>query len=100
MVNTYETYNKNSGIEYNALRQALCQIDTNNYVLVTSGSGRTKNTVELAKMMKNLGCKTAFNIDGGGSTSLLFKKAGTSSISVLKRSDRGRPVVMYFTELN
>ena len=94
------TYNKNSAAEYNAYRQGLCQIDANNYILVTSDSGRTKNTVIFAQMMEKLGCKTAINIDGGGSTTLLYKPKGTNTVSKLKGTTRSRPVVMYFTELN
>ena len=94
------TYNKNASYEYNAYRQGICQIDSNNFILVTSGSGRTKNTVVFANMLKTLGCKTAFNVDGGGSTTLLYKPKGTTKITQLKGSTRDRPVVMYFTELD
>jgi len=103
LVNNYvakTTYDKNAGSEYNAYRIGLCQMDSNNFIIIASGSGRTKNTVAFANMFKKLGCKTAINIDGGGSVNLLWKPRGTNNFKKLKGTSRSRPAVMYFTELD
>ena len=78
-------------------RTAIGIIDTNHYVFVVS-DGRTNESVglslyELATFMKKLGCTTAYNLDGGGSSTMYFngeiinnptttgKKIGERSIS-------------------
>ncbi|MDD3187767.1 MAG: Ig-like domain-containing protein, partial [Bacilli bacterium] len=57
-----------------ARRQGFCQIDGNNYAIVTSSMNGTLPMMN--NIFINLGCKTAVNTDGGGSTSLLFKNRG------------------------
>ena len=74
-------------------RNVVCQIDRNNWVVLT-GETTAKDAVNI---LKNLGCQTAVNMDGSGSVSLHFKsKTG----SLEKIHGGGREVVdtLYFTE--
>ncbi len=57
-------------------RTAIGIIDTNHYVLVVS-DGRTSESsgltlYQLAEFMKGLGVKQAYNLDGGGSSTMVF----------------------------
>lgn len=57
-------------------RTAIGCIDKNHYVLVVS-DGRTSESqglslYQLATVMKEYGCKTAYNLDGGGSSTMWF----------------------------
>ena len=57
-------------------RTAIGIIDDNHYVFVVS-DGRTNassglSIYELATFMKSLGCTTAYNLDGGGSSTMYF----------------------------
>lgn len=58
------------------LRTAIGIIDKNHYVIVVS-DGRTSESqglslYQLAQVMKSYGVKTAYNLDGGGSSTLYF----------------------------
>jgi exopolysaccharide biosynthesis protein len=68
-----------------AKRQAICQVNSNNYIMLTTIYNSSYD--EMAKLFVSLGCKTAFNFDGGGSTSLFYKKPGTTGVTKLKCSD-------------
>lgn len=70
---------KNSEVTY-ALqsnpRTAIGEIEPLHYVMVVS-DGRTDESAgltlyELAQVMEELGCKTAYNLDGGGSSTMWF----------------------------
>ena len=57
-------------------RTAIGIIDKNHYIIVVS-DGRTSESAglslyELAEVMKSYGVKTAYNLDGGGSSTLYF----------------------------
>ena len=57
-------------------RTAIGIIDENHYIIVVS-DGRTSeseglNLYQLAEVMKSYGVKTAYNLDGGGSSTLYF----------------------------
>lgn len=57
-------------------RTAICQIAENHYVFVVS-DGRTEESeglslYEMAEFMRTLGVQTAYNLDGGGSSTLYF----------------------------
>ena len=87
----------------NAKRQAICQIDGNNYVMYTSIT--TAGFDQVAQVFVNIGCKTAFNLDGGGSTSLFIKRPNSTYATKVKCSDGSnhdtcRSIVegIYFTE--
>ncbi len=57
-------------------RSAIGMIDENHYIIVVS-DGRTSESeglslYQLAEVMKSYGAKTAYNLDGGGSSTLYF----------------------------
>ena len=57
-------------------RTAIGIIDENHYIIVVS-DGRTSESeglslYQLAEVMKSYGVKTAYNLDGGGSSTLYF----------------------------
>ena len=57
-------------------RTAIGQIDTNHYVMIVS-EGRTDESAgldlyQLAEVFETLGATTAYNLDGGGSSTLYF----------------------------
>lgn len=61
-------------------RIAIGQVDKLHYIILIVDAVRTNNTTvggmtftDLANEFKNLGCKTAYNLDGGGSTTLYYK---------------------------
>ena len=57
-------------------RAAIGIVELLHYIMVVS-DGRTKESygltlLELAQLMKDLGCETAYNLDGGGSATMWF----------------------------
>ena len=57
-------------------RTAIGMIEKGHYVMVVS-DGRTSESAgltlyQLAGVMKDLGCTEAYNLDGGGSTTMVF----------------------------
>ena len=84
------------------IRQSLCQIDRNNFVIITNTVGtnnRSKgfNYDELSKYMVKLNCKIGFNLDGGGSTNHYYK-GNNKNIYSIKNSSRGLVDLLYFVE--
>ncbi len=75
----------NSWMKENAQRQAICQVNSNNYIMFTTIYNACY--ADMADLLVKLGCKTAFNLDGGGSTSLFYKKPGQTSATKVKCSD-------------
>lgn len=79
-------------------RTAIGQIDDLHYVMVVA-DGRTDESTglslyQMAEFMKSLGVKTAYNLDGGGSSTMVFNgkvinqpTTGGSKISERKVSD-------------
>lgn len=101
---------KDSSLGENNLRQAICQINRNNFVIVSnlstsSDSNKlTQNDRDrgfshksMASYMKSLGCRTAYNMDGGGSMSLYYKY-NTPTINNIRTSSRKIADIVYFVE--
>ena len=76
-------------------RQAICQVNQNNFVLIT-GNELTRNN--LIDIMLNLKCQTGTNLDGGGSIALLYKSSKSNEIETIIGNGRDLPEVGYFTE--
>ena len=76
-------------------RQAICQVDANNFVLIT---GTSLNRQDLINIMLNLKCQTGTNLDGGGSIALLYKKAGSNEIKKVIGDSRSLTEVGYFSD--
>lgn len=70
----------NHSIQGSQPRTAVGVISSNHYVFVavdgrSPGYSKGVTMTEMAKIMQGLGCKTAYNIDGGGSTTMYFNGA-------------------------
>ena len=76
-------------------RQAICQVDKNNFILIT-GTNLTKQN--LIDIMLKANCKTGTNFDGGGSIALLYKAKGSTNIETLIGNGRQLTEVGYFVE--
>ncbi len=75
--------------------QIICQINDNNFLLFTSkNETRNKAIDEFTK----LGCKTAMNLDGGGSVALFYKDKNSDNIVNVLGGARALPEAGYFTE--
>lgn len=81
------------------IRQGLCQIDKNNFVIITNKANRSNgfNIKKLADYMITLGCTTGFNLDGGLSTAL-YVKDNTNNITTIASSSRAIADIIYFHE--
>ena len=76
-------------------RQAMCQIDSNNFALITGSNLNRNNLIDI---MLKLNCKTGTNFDGGGSIALLYKDKNSNSIQTIVGNGRALTEVGYFTE--
>jgi len=77
-------------------RTAIGYLGNNHYVFVVS-DGRTSESAglslyELASFMKELGVKDAYNLDGGGSSTMIFKGEIINSPTTSGRSGEERAV--------
>ena len=95
----YDSTKKNNGTDQN-IRQGMCQIDKNNFVFISDeySTPRTGFSYsELADYMLSLGCKIGFNLDGGGSVSLVYKPR-QSNPTIITGSTREIADIIYFHE--
>lgn len=77
-------------------RTAIGIIEKNHYVFVVS-DGRTSESTglslyELANVLKELGCQTAYNLDGGGSSTMVFNKEVINNPTTMGRTISERSV--------
>lgn len=86
------------------IRQGLCQVDKNNFIMVTNTNATNNRSVgfglkQLGEYLISLNCKTALNLDGGGSTSFYYKKSNSELVKVSTGYD-GRDLadMVYFVE--
>ena len=75
--------------------QMFCQINANNFAFFTSSSSTRNIGIDV---FLNMGCKTAVNLDGGGSVALLFKPSNSTTITTIVGNGRNLPEVGYFSE--
>ena len=75
--------------------QLICQINANNFALFTT-SGETRNTA--IDLFMDLGCKTAVNLDGGGSIALLYKSSSSTQVETIIGNQRALSEVAYFSQ--
>lgn len=78
-----------------AKRNVLCQIDRNNFAIFTSNGSHNVN--DLNSVLTSLKCQTAINLDGGGSTALLFKSKN-GSLETINGGGRSIVDTLYFFE--
>ena len=74
-------------------RQAICQVDRNNFILITGGGLTRQNLIDI--MLENH-CITGTNFDGGGSIALLYKGANSQNIETILGGGRSLTEVGYF----
>ncbi|MBQ4075086.1 MAG: phosphodiester glycosidase family protein [Clostridia bacterium] len=113
-----ESYlNKDIGSQNNTQRSAIAQIAPLEYLLITCNGPQTKNNKgmtiyefaalceKLGKELNEDGCELAYNLDGGNSSTLVFKKkdAKTGKLSYVKYNcpeiERFLGDVIYFATL-
>jgi exopolysaccharide biosynthesis protein len=97
----HETYYRyNTGVNVAAQRMVIAQTGPLSYLLVTCEGPESPNSVgltvqQMADYMVELGCETAYNLDGGSSSTLVFRNAKINSLDTRKV----RPVadIIYFS---
>lgn len=87
----------------NNTRQGFCQIDKNNFIFITNTTGTSNRSSgfsfeSLGNYMIRLGCHTGFNLDGGGSTSLMYQDKNSTNITTLVNTTRKVADIIYFHE--
>lgn len=85
-------------------RTAIGMIEKGHYVMVVS-DGRTSESdgltlYQLARVMQDLGCSEAYNLDGGGSTTMYFNGQVINNPTTTGRSIKERSVsdIIYIAE--
>lgn len=85
-------------------RTAIGMIEKGHYVMVVS-DGRTSKSdgltlYQLARVMQDLGCSEAYNLDGGGSTTMYFNGQVINNPTTTGRSIKERSVsdIIYIAE--
>ncbi len=73
----------------------VCQINTNNFALISTTTGYSIDGIR--KILTELGCETAVNMDGGGSVGLLYKSKN-GSLETITGGSRAIVDTLYFTE--
>ena len=89
----------NHSIQGDQPRTAIGVIDANHLVFVvvdgrSSGYSKGVDMTELAQIMQDLGCQTAYNIDGGGSSTMYFNGALVNN-PLGKGQERGTSDILY-----
>lgn len=98
VTNTFGHSNKLQPYNYQNVdktnRTIICQINKNNFILVSGNGVPEKITYDVLRMT---GSATCYNLDGGGSRKLYYK---TKSSTITKRFGGGRyiPDMIYFVE--
>jgi len=91
----------NHSIQGEQPRTAIGVVDENHLLLVVvdgrqEGYSRGATTTELAEILQDLGATTAYNIDGGGSSTLWFDGEVVNSPS--QGRERGTSDVLYVAD--
>ena len=94
IVDNYQV--KPSSDDSEAVRQMFCQIDRNNFVILTTSS--SISIYDGSVILKNLGCRIGVNLDGGSSTGLAFKEQGLPMLQAITGGGRKIADVLYVTE--
>lgn len=89
----------NHSIQGDQPRTAVGVIDDNHLVFVvvdgrSTGYSAGVDMNELAQIMKNLGCETAYNLDGGGSSTMYFNGSLVNN-PLGKGQERGTSDILY-----
>lgn len=89
----------NRSIQSNNPRTGIGIIDANHFVFVvvdgrSSGYSRGVSLTEFAQIFENLGCTDAYNIDGGGSSTMYFMGRVVNN-PLGKNQERGTSDILY-----
>jgi exopolysaccharide biosynthesis protein len=76
-------------------RQAICQVDANNFILIT---GTNLDRQDLINVMLKEKCQTGTNLDGGGSIALIYKQKNSNEIKKIIGDSRSLTEVGYFSD--
>ena len=91
--------NSNVSANDKNIRQSICQIDVNNFIIYTNISNdRNKgfSPKSLANLMVSDKCYHGFMLDGGGSANLLYKKKDSKSSTGVRTTNRAVGDIIYF----
>lgn len=83
-------------LEGSGKRNIFCQINTNNFAIVSTTSSDYK-TNRIKNLLTSLQCDTAVNMDGGGSVALVYK-GQNETLKVITGGSREVVDTLYFTE--
>jgi len=94
----------NHSVQGNQPRTGLGMISANHFVFIavdgrSSGYSRGVTMVEFAQMFKELGATVAYNLDGGGSTTMYFNGAVVNN-PLGKGDERGTSDILYIASSN
>ena len=75
------------GVDYSGYPFEVAAYSSLNTTAITSGyrAGNPLSAKELAEFMGSLGCQVAYNLDGGGTATLVFPKAKDGKLSYEKK---------------
>ena len=84
-------------------RQAVCQIDKNNFIIVTNTTSidsKGFSFYSLGNLMIKMNCETVINLDGGGSISYFYKKNNSKLLKLNTENNSNRYIsdMLYFVE--
>ena len=79
-------------------KQALCQIDSHNYIVVTGSSKGMMDYPHFQRYLLDLGVVTAVEFDAGGSSTVMYKPKNSPTMKKLVGGGRTLSMMMYFTE--
>ena len=79
-------------------KQALCQIDANNFILVTSSDKGMMDYPHFQSYLMNLGVTNAVEFDAGASTCTMYKSRYADTFTKVVGGGRVMSMMMYFTE--
>ena len=77
-------------------RTMICTMNKNNFIIITAYNLQFYKAANLAYNI--LGCQSLINVDGGGSTTLLYKKNNTSIAGAGYKTSRKLADMLYFVE--
>lgn len=94
----------NHSMQGNQPRTGLGMISPNHFVFIavdgrSTGYSRGVTMVEFAQMFKDLGATVAYNLDGGGSTTMYFNGAVVNN-PLGKGNERGTSDILYIASSN
>ena len=79
-------------------KQALCQIDSHNFIVVTGSSKGMMDYPRFQRYLMDLGVVTAVEFDAGGSSTVMYKPKNSPTMKKLVGGGRTLSMMMYFTE--